>query len=79
MSLPPVNATTVALNNSPKGTTELFGQMLFGVGVGAAVICLGAVIYSKLNPPTNSKTPPVKGGARRTRRMHRANNGTRKA
>lgn len=86
MSLPPVNATTVALNNSPPGTTELFGKMILGVGIGGAVICLGAVIYSKLNPANNSAqtTPaPAKGGSRHTRRMHRAHrshrNGTRRA
>lgn len=81
MSLPPVNATTVALNNSPPGTTELFGKMILGVGIGGAVICLGAVIYSKLNPANNSAktTPaPAKGGARRTLRMRRVN-GTRRA
>jgi hypothetical protein len=84
MSLPPVNATTVALNNSPPGTTELFGKMLLGVGIGGAVICLGAVIYSKLNPANNStQTAPIKGGSRRTLRKHRAHrshhNRTRKA
>jgi hypothetical protein len=77
MSLPPVNATTVALNNSPPGTTELFGKMILGVGIGGAVICLGAIAYSKMNPPTNSKTTPVKGGTRRALRMRR--NETRKA
>ena len=81
MSLPPVNATTVALNNSPPGTTELFGKMILGVGIGGAVICLGAVIYSKLNPANNSTNPaPAKGGSRRTRRMHRTHrNGTRRS
>jgi hypothetical protein len=79
MSLPPVNATTVALNNSPPGTTELFGKMILGVGATVAVVCLGAVAYSKLNPANNSANPaPAKGGARRTRRMRRANNRTRK-
>lgn len=85
MSLPPVNATTVALNNSPPGTTELFGKMILGVGAGVAVICLGAVAYSKLNPANNSSNPapapaPAKGGARRTRRAYRSHrNGTRRA
>lgn len=84
MSLPPVNATTVALNNSPPGTTELFGKMILGVGIGGAIICLGAVVYSKMNPANNSANPapapaPAKGGARRTRRARRANNGTRRA
>lgn len=84
MSLPPVNATTVALNNSPPGTTELFGKMILGVGIGGAVICLGAVIYSKMNPANNTTNPapaPVKGGSRHTRRalrMRRAN-GTRRS
>lgn len=80
MSLPPVNATTVALNNSPPGTTELFGKMILGVGATVAVVCLGAVAYSKLNPANNSatQTPPAKGGSRRTRRARRANNRTRK-
>jgi hypothetical protein len=80
MSLPPVNATTVALNNSPPGTTELFGKMILGVGIGGAVICLGAVIYSKMNPANNSAPPtPAKGGSRYTRRTRRANNGTRRS
>ena len=80
MSLPPINATTVALNNSPPGTTELFGKMILGVGIGGAVICLGAVIYSKMNPANNSAPlTPAKGGARRTLRMRRANHGTRRA
>lgn len=81
MSLPPVNATTVALNNSPPGTTELFGKMILGVGAVVAVVCLGAVAYSKLNPANNSANPvpaSAKGGARRTLRMRRAN-GTRRA
>lgn len=77
MSLPPVNATTVALNNSPPGTTELFGKMLLGVGIGGAVICLGAVIYSKMNPPHNARPEPTKGGTRRALRKH--HNRTRKA
>lgn len=79
MSLPPVNATTVALNNSAPGTTELFGKMILGVGIGGAAICLGAVAYSKMNPANNStKTTPVptKGG---TRRARHANRRTRKA
>lgn len=83
MSLPPVNATTVALNNSPPGTTELFGKMILGVGIGGAVICLGAVVYSKMNPANNSANPapaPAKGGSRRTRSAHRSHrNGTRRA
>ncbi len=83
MSLPPVNPTTIALNNSAPGTTELFGKMILGVGIGGAVICLGAVAYSKLNPANNSsKTTPVptKGGSRRARRTLRSHrNGTRKA
>jgi hypothetical protein len=82
MSLPPVNATTVALNNSPPGTTELFGKMILGVGIGGAVICLGAVIYSKMNPANTNPAPAaVEGGSRHTRRvlrMHRAN-GTRRS
>jgi hypothetical protein len=78
MSLPPVNATTVALNNSAPGTTELFGKMLLGVGVGVATIFAGAVIYSKLNPSENNvERAPAKGGSRRTHRARR--NGTRKA
>ncbi len=83
MSLPPVNPTTIALNNSAPGTTELFGKMILGVGAGVAVICLGAVVYSKLNPANDSTktTPaPTKGGARRTHRAHRSHrNGTRRA
>jgi hypothetical protein len=80
MSLPPVNATTVALNNSAPGTTELFGKMLLGVGIGGAVICLGAVIYSKMNPANSTPaSPQTKGGSRRTLRMRRSNNGTRRA
>ena len=79
MSLPPVNATTVALNNSAPGTTELFGKMLLGVGIGGAVICLGAVIYSKMNP-VNSTVSATKGGSRHTLRAHRIRrNGTRRA
>lgn len=81
MSLPPVNATTVALNNLPPRTTDLFVNMILGVGAGVAVICLGAVVYSKMNPANNSANPvpaPAKGGARRTRRARRANNGTRR-
>ena len=78
MSLPPVNMTTVALNNSAPGTTELFGKMILGVGAGVAVICLGAVAYSKLNPANNSaKTTPAKGGSRHTLRTRR--NGTRRS
>ena len=77
MSLPPVNATTVALNNSAPGTTELYGKMILGVGAGVAVICLGAVAYSKLNPANNSAKTPATGGAQRTYRVRR--NGTRKA
>ena len=80
MSLPPVNATTIALNNSAPGTTELFGKMILGVIVGGVVICLGAVGYSKMNPPNNSANPaPAKGGSRHTRRARHANRGTRKA
>jgi hypothetical protein len=80
MSLPPVNPTTIALNNSAPGTTELFGKMILGVGTGVAVICLGAVVYSKLNPANDSsKTTPAKGGSRHTRRARRTNNGTRRA
>ena len=83
MSLPPVNATAVALNNSPPGITELFGKMLLGVGIGGAVICLGAVIYSKLNPANSTQTAPIKGGSRRSLRMRHAHrshhNRTRKA
>jgi len=79
MSLPPVNPTTIALNNSAPGTTELFGKMILGVGAGVAVICLGAVVYSKVNPANNSAPPtPAKGGARRTLRIRRAN-GTRRS
>ena len=77
MSLPPVNATTVALNNSAPGTTELFGKMILGVGIGGAVICLGAVIYSKVKGGNN--TTPATGGMRHTRRVHHVKNGTRKA
>jgi hypothetical protein len=79
MSLPPVNATTVALNNSPPGTTELFGKMILGVGIGGAVICLGAVIYSKVKGSDNANPAAVKGGTRRSLRMRRSNNRTRKA
>ena len=81
MSLPPVNATTVALNNSPPGTTELFGKMILGVGIGGAVICLGAVIYSKLNPSNSTPSPPqTKGGSRHTLHKHRIRrNGTRRS
>jgi hypothetical protein len=71
MSLPPVNATTVALNNSAPGTTELFGKMLLGVGIGGAVICLGAVIYSKMSGSSTPEPTPSKGGSRYTLRMHR--------
>ncbi len=78
MSLPPVNATTVALNNSAPGTTELFGKILLGLGVGVATIFAGALIYSKVNPSVNNaKMTPVKGGTRRAHRARR--NGTRKA
>lgn len=77
MSLPPVNATTVALNNSAPGTTELYGKILLGLVSGAAVIIGGAVIYSKVNPANNSVKTPVMGGARRTHRVRR--DGTRKA
>lgn len=77
MSLPPVNATTVALNNSAPGTTELYGKILLGLVSGAAVIIGGAVIYSKVNPANNSVKTPAMGGARRTHRVRR--NGTRKA
>jgi hypothetical protein len=57
--------------------------MILGVGIGGAVICLGAVIYSKMNPAnnTNPAPAPVKGGSRHTRRvlrMRRAN-GTRRS
>ena len=77
MSLPPVNATTVALNNSAPGTTELYGKMILGLGAVFAVIFGGAIIYSKVNPVDNSAKTPAKGGARRTHRVRR--NGTRKA
>ena len=78
MSLPPVNATTVALNNSAPGTTELYGKIILGLGAMVAVISGGAIIYSKVNPVDNSaKTTPTTGGARRTQRKLR--NGTRKA
>lgn len=81
MSLPPVNATTVALNNSAPGTTELFGKMLLGVGIGGAVICLGAVIYSKMNPANAMPSPPqTKGGSRHThRKLRKHRNGTRRS
>jgi len=78
MSLPPVNATTIALNNSPPGTTELFGKMILGVGATVAVVCLGAVVYSKVKGTDNSQPPTAKGGARRTHRMRRTN-GTRRS
>lgn len=72
MSLPPVNATTIALNQSGPGTTELYGKMMLGVGIGGAAICLGAFVYSKMNPPNNNvKTIPTAGGLRHTLRKHR--------
>ena len=77
MSLPPVNATTVALNNSAPGTTELYGKIILGLGAMVAVISGGAIIYSKVNPVDNSAKTPATGGARRTQRKLR--NGTRKA
>ncbi len=83
MSLPPVNATTVALNNSAPGTSELIVKFVGGIFAIGLVICLGAVGYSKVNPTNNSAktTPaPAKGGMRRTRRKHRIHrHGTRKA
>lgn len=72
MTLPPVNATTIALNQSGPGTTELYGKMMLGVGIGGAAICLGAFVYSKMNPPNNNaKATPTTGGSRRTLRKHR--------
>ena len=79
MSLPPVNATTVALNNSAPGTTELFGKMILGVGIGGAVICLGAVIYSKVKGAIIQHRQREACGMRHTRRVHHVKNGTRKA
>ena len=81
MSLPPVNATTIALNNSAPGTSELIVKFVGGLLAIGFVICVGAVGYSKVNPPNNSsKTTPAKGGSRHTRRALRSHrNGTRKA
>ena len=79
--LPPVNATTIALNNSAPGTTELFGKMILGIGIGGAVICLGGLIYSKMKSSNSTPSPPqTTGGSRHTLRKHHIRrNGTRKS
>ena len=73
MPLPPVTPTAIALNNSSPGTTDLFGKMLLGTGIGVAIIALGAVVYSKINPADNyvARSSSATGGTRRTRRKHR--------
>ena len=88
--LPPVNATTIALNNSAPGTTELFGNVLLGFGVAIATIFVGGAIYNKLKQPNNTasvsaseseSTPATSGAGRRrhTRCVKKVkNNSTRK-
>jgi hypothetical protein len=87
MSLPVVNATTKALNESPKGTTELYGKIMLGLGGGVAAICAVAFIYSKMTKSNNApseqgyeKVPEnassqassqALGGTRRKQHTHR--------
>jgi hypothetical protein len=49
------------------------------VAAGFGVVIVGLIWLYRKTPGDDGRTSVRKGGARRTRRMHRANNGTRKA